>query len=82
MRFAKRVAIGAAIAGALLMTWHRLPRSVFYGASGPTPIGKAVTTLMVWWSGAGLPPHRQVALEIRGRKSGLMRALPVGGVLP
>ena len=32
---------------------------------------------MVWWSGMGLPPSRQVVLELRGRKSGQLRSLPV-----
>ncbi|MBE0611669.1 MAG: nitroreductase family deazaflavin-dependent oxidoreductase [Dehalococcoidia bacterium] len=32
---------------------------------------------MVWWSGKGLPPARQVVLELRGRKSGKLRSLPV-----
>jgi hypothetical protein len=30
-----------------------------------------------WWSGLGLPPSFQAALEVRGRKSGRKRSDPV-----
>jgi deazaflavin-dependent oxidoreductase (nitroreductase family) len=32
---------------------------------------------MVWWSGLGLPPKIQAALEVRGRNSGRMRSNPI-----
>lgn len=49
----------------------------FYRGWRPTPLGKFVNRTQVWWSGAGLPPHFQVVLEVRGRKSGDVRPLPV-----
>jgi deazaflavin-dependent oxidoreductase (nitroreductase family) len=32
---------------------------------------------MCWWSGLGLPPRFQAALEVQGRKSGRRRSNPV-----
>jgi deazaflavin-dependent oxidoreductase (nitroreductase family) len=32
---------------------------------------------MCWWSGLGLPPRFQAALEVRGRTSGRWRSIPV-----
>ena len=49
----------------------------FYSGWRPTRLGKFVNRTQVWWSGAGLPPHFQVVLEVRGRKSGEVRAMPV-----
>lgn len=77
MKLVKWLAITVAALGVLLVGWMRLPRSLFYGESGPTGLGHATNRAMAWWSGTGLPPHRQVALEIRGRKSGKWRELPV-----
>ena len=77
MKLAKRLAVAAALVGGLAWFWMRAPRSLFYGPSGPTRLGRATTRFMVWWSGSGMPPARQVALEVRGRKSGLTRSLPV-----
>ncbi|MCC6382275.1 MAG: nitroreductase family deazaflavin-dependent oxidoreductase, partial [Dehalococcoidia bacterium] len=49
----------------------------FYRGWRPTRLGKFVNRTQVWWSGAGLPPHFQVVLEVRGRKSGQVRSMPV-----
>lgn len=77
MKLAKRIAVVVALVGAFLTVWVKMPRSAFYGDAGPTRLGRATTRLMVWWSVMGLPPARQVVLELRGRKSGKLRALPV-----
>lgn len=77
MKLVKWLAIAVAALGALLVGWMKMPRSFFYGDSGPTGLGRATNRAMAWWSGTGLPPHRQVALELRGRKSGKWRELPV-----
>lgn len=76
MKRVRLLAAVAAIAG-FVWFWVKAPRSLFYGPSGPTRLGRATTRFMVWWSGTGLPPRRQAALELRGRKSGLARSLPV-----
>ena len=77
MRLVKPLAIAIALLGGFLVVWVPMPRSSFYGDSGPTRLGRATTRFMVWYSGSGLPPRRQVALELRGRKSGLVRSVPV-----
>lgn len=77
MRIAKRLVIAVAIVSGFLVVWVRLPGSAFYGDSGPTRLGRATSRFMVWYSGSGMPPRRQVALELRGRKSGLVRSVPL-----
>ena len=43
----------------------------------PTRFGRWVNRVQCWWSGLGLPPSFQVALEVRGRVSGRKRSNPV-----
>ena len=43
----------------------------------PTLLGRWINRLNCWWSGLGLPPKIQAALEVRGRTSGRIRTLPV-----
>jgi deazaflavin-dependent oxidoreductase (nitroreductase family) len=43
----------------------------------PTRFGLFVNRLNCWWSGLGLPPKFQAALDVRGRKSGQVRSNPV-----
>src|SRR5713101_40380 len=43
----------------------------------PTRLGRWVNRLNCWWSGLGLPPKFQAALEVRGRTSDRMRFNPV-----
>lgn len=62
---------------AFVWVWVLAPRRLFYGPTGPTPLGRFANWFGVWYAGTGLPPRRQVALEIRGRKSGQIRRLPV-----
>jgi hypothetical protein len=50
---------------------------LFYRDWRPTVLGRWINRLNCWWSGLGLPPRFQAALEIRGRVSGRMRANPV-----
>src|SRR3970282_2218982 len=77
MKFLKWPLVVAAVVGGLLVVWVRMPRSCFYGESGPTALGEATKRALAWVCGTRRPPRRQVALEIRGRKSGQLRELPV-----
>lgn len=43
---------------------------LFYRDWRPTRIGRWINRLNCWWSGLGLPPKFQAALEVRGRASG------------
>lgn len=55
---------------------HALMR-LFYRDWRPTRLGRWVNRLNGWWSGLGLPPKFQAALEVRGRQSGRRRSNPV-----
>ena len=50
---------------------------LFYRNWRPTRFGRWVNRFQSWWSGLGLPPRFQVALEIHGRTSGRRRSNPV-----
>jgi deazaflavin-dependent oxidoreductase (nitroreductase family) len=50
---------------------------LFYRNWRPTRLGKWVNRFWSWWSGLGLPPRFQAALEVQGRKSGRWRSNPV-----
>ena len=50
---------------------------LFYRNWRPTRVGKWVNRFACWWSGLGLPPRFQAALEVRGRTSGRRRSNPV-----
>jgi len=50
---------------------------LFYRNWRPTPLGVWVNRFSCWWSGLGLPPRSQAALEVRGRTSGRTRSNPV-----
>jgi deazaflavin-dependent oxidoreductase (nitroreductase family) len=43
----------------------------------PTRLGRWVNRFNGWWSGLGLPPRFQAALEVQGRQSGRRRSNPV-----
>ena len=43
----------------------------------PTRLGRWVNRFACWWSGLGLPPRFQAALEVRGRRSGRRHSTPV-----
>src|SRR5262245_42923066 len=50
---------------------------LFYRNWRPTRLGIWVNRFSSWWSGLGLPPRSQAALEVRGRTSGRRRSNPV-----
>ena len=50
---------------------------LFYRNRRPTRLGRWVNRLACWWSGLGLPPRFQAALEVHGRTSGRIRSNPV-----
>lgn len=50
---------------------------IFYRGWRPTRLGRWANWLASWWSGVGLPPGFQAALEVRGRVSGRTRRSPV-----
>jgi deazaflavin-dependent oxidoreductase (nitroreductase family) len=50
---------------------------LFYRNWRPTRLARWVNRINCWWSGLGLPPRFQAALEVRGRTSGRTRSNPV-----
>ena len=50
---------------------------LLYRGWRPTRLGRWVNRFQCWWSGLGLPPRFQAALEVRGRASGRRRSNPV-----
>ncbi len=50
---------------------------ILYRNWRPTRLGRRLNRLACWWSGLGLPPKFQAALELQGRSSGRRRANPV-----
>ncbi len=49
----------------------------FYRDWRPTRLGRVTNRAMAWWSSLGLPPSLQQTLEVRGRRSGKPRSIPV-----
>jgi deazaflavin-dependent oxidoreductase (nitroreductase family) len=58
-------------------TAERTSYRLFYRDWRPTRLGRWVNRLACWYSGLGLPPSIQAALEVRGRRSGRRRSNPV-----
>jgi deazaflavin-dependent oxidoreductase (nitroreductase family) len=56
---------------------HNVLMRLFYRNWRPTFLGRWINLLNCWWSGLGLPPRFQAALEVRGRVSGRVRSNPV-----
>jgi hypothetical protein len=50
---------------------------LFYRNWHPTRLGRWVNRFACWWSGLGLPPRFQAALDVHGRTSGSRRSNPV-----
>jgi deazaflavin-dependent oxidoreductase (nitroreductase family) len=50
---------------------------LFYRNWRPTRVGRWVNRFWGWWSGLGLPPRIQAALEVAGRTSGRIRSNPI-----
>jgi F420H(2)-dependent quinone reductase len=48
-----------------------------YRGDRPGRLARALNAITRWGAGAGLPPHRQQVLEVRGRRSGRVIAFPV-----
>ena len=47
---------------------------IFYRNRRPTLLGHLVSQVFCWWARVGLPPRNWVALRVRDRRSGRMRA--------
>jgi deazaflavin-dependent oxidoreductase (nitroreductase family) len=43
---------------------------LFYRDWRPTRLGRVANCLTAWAAGVGIPPHFQVVLEVRGRRTG------------
>jgi deazaflavin-dependent oxidoreductase (nitroreductase family) len=56
---------------------HSALMRLLYRNWRPTRVGRWINRLSGWWSGLGLPPRFQAALEVRGRTSGRRRSNPV-----
>ena len=56
---------------------HSVLMRLFYRNWRPTRLGRWVNRFWCWWSGLGLPPRSQAALEVSGRTSGRRRSNPV-----
>lgn len=56
---------------------RRAVMRLFYRGWRPTRLGRLANRFAAWWSGIGLPPRIQAALEVRGRASGRTRTVPV-----
>ena len=56
---------------------HSALMRLLYRNRRPTRLGRWVNRLACWWSGLGLPPRFQAALEVTGRKSGRRCSNPV-----
>jgi deazaflavin-dependent oxidoreductase (nitroreductase family) len=77
----RRVARYSAILAVLIAGFVFIPKSVFYRNRRPTRAGRAVNRAWTWIAGAGITPYSwpgeprggTVALEVRGRRSGLPR---------
>ncbi len=47
---------------------------LFYRDWRPTLLGRWLNRAWAWWCGLGLPPRRQLTLQVPGRRSGRPRA--------
>jgi len=54
-----------------------IPVSCFYRSGRATTLGRAFSRFWAMWAFLGLPPHRQVGLEVKGRRTGLPYTLAV-----
>ena len=53
------------------------PRSLSYRGSNATALGKAFSRFWATWASLGLPPWRQVGLELKGRRTGHRHVIAV-----
>jgi hypothetical protein len=56
---------------------ERTALRIFYRNWRPTRLGRWVSRVQGWYSGLGLPPRMMAVLEVRGRRSGRVRASPI-----
>src|SRR6476659_2009967 len=56
-------------------TFGVVPLSWFYRGGRATALGRAFSHFYVVWASLGLPPRRQVGLEVKGRRTGRPRRL-------
>src|SRR6516225_11835873 len=56
-------------------TFGTIPVSWFYRSGRATGLGKSFSRFWSWWASLGLPPYRQVALEVKGRRTGRSHTL-------
>ena len=53
------------------------PNSVYYRNRRPTRLGRAVIRVQAVWSGLGLPPRFQVAVEVARRSGNGIQSIPL-----
>ena len=53
------------------------PNSVYYRNRRPTRLGRAVVRVQAVWSGLGLPPRIQIALEVPRRSGNGTQSIPL-----
>jgi deazaflavin-dependent oxidoreductase (nitroreductase family) len=58
-------------------TFGVIPLSYFYKGARATALGRAFSRFWVVWASLGLPPRRQVGLEVKGRRTGRPHRLAV-----
>jgi hypothetical protein len=58
-------------------TFGIIPISCFYKGGRATALGRAFSRFYVAWASLGLPPRRQVGLEVKGRRTGRPHRLAV-----
>ena len=58
-------------------TFGFIPISCFYKGRSATVLGKGFSRFWAAWASLGLPPRRQLALEVTGRKTGRPHKLAV-----
>src|SRR5262249_18337111 len=51
-------------------TFGVIPISYFYQSGRATALGRAFSRFWAAWASLGLPPRRQVGLEVKGRRTG------------
>ena len=58
-----------------LKTFGTIPVSWCYKSGRATGLGKSISRFWSWWASLGLPPYRQVGLEVKGRRTGRPHAV-------
>jgi len=70
MRVVKNLVLVAALLGALVFLWTKIPLEWWYQDRRPTGFGKATNRAMGKFAALGVPAFGMVTLEVPGRKSG------------